>query len=176
MESEDYYGLARFDDRFNVEKEPNELNRFQWVVEIDPYEPKSVPVKRTALGRMGHEGATVVVNKDGRVAVYMGDDDYFEYLYRFVSGKPFNPDGSHGEHRTSSTRATLAVAKFEADGTLNWLPLVHGEGPLTAANGFADQGEVLIKSAAGRRQGGATRWTGRRISRPTRARAASMRC
>ncbi len=52
----------------------------------------SAPVKRTALGRMGHEAATSIVNKDGRVVVYTGDDDYFEYIYRFVTAGKFNCD------------------------------------------------------------------------------------
>jgi uncharacterized protein len=144
-ENSDPYAMAKFNGRFNIEKEPNEFNKFQWVVEIDPYDPKSVPVKRTALGRFGHEGATVVANKDGRVAVYMGDDDHMEYLFRFVSAKSFSATDRAANFGLLD-EGELSVAKFEADGTLSWLPLVHGQGPLTAENGFGDQGEVLIKA------------------------------
>ncbi len=140
----DYYGFARVEARLHLDKEPNEPNRFDWVVEIDPYEPNAAPVKRTALGRFGHEGATTIVNKDGRVVVYMGDDDYFEYIYRFVTKGTFNPN-DRAANKNLLDEGELSVAKFEADGTLNWLPLVHGQNGLTAENGFADQGEVVIK-------------------------------
>jgi secreted PhoX family phosphatase len=141
----DYYGFARVTERLHLDKEPNEPNRFDWVVEIDPYEPNAAPVKRTALGRFGHEGATTVVNKDGRVVVYLGDDDYFEYIYRFVTKGTFNPN-DRAANKNLLDEGELSVAKFDADGTLTWLPLVHGQNGLTAENGFADQGELLVKT------------------------------
>ena len=141
----DYYGMARVEPRLHLDKEPNEPNRFDWVVEIDPYQPSAAPVKRTALGRFAHEGATTIVNKDGRVAVYLGDDDYFEYLYRFVTKGTFNPNDREA-NKNLLDDGELSVAKLDANGELRWLPLVHGRNGLTAENGFADQGEVVIKA------------------------------
>jgi hypothetical protein len=139
-----------FDPRFDAVRHPNEPNRYGWIVELDPLDPRRSPVKRTALGRAAHEGAWVAVTREGRAVVYWGEDARFERIYKFVSRDRIRPAAAGLSAAQANAElldhGTLHVARFDADGSGVWLPLVQGQGPLTAGAGFADQGEVLIKT------------------------------
>lgn len=150
------YRWHEHEPRFNVADHPNEPNRFGWVVEIDPLDPNSTPIKRTALGRAAHEGAWVTQTKDGRAVVYMGEDAQFEYIYKFVSRDPVKP-GGYAANRELLDHGTLYVAKFNDDNTGRWLEISQGKNNLTSANGFENQGDVLIKSRQASDQVGATK-------------------
>ncbi|WP_432816937.1 PhoX family protein [Sulfitobacter sp. JB4-11] len=138
-----WYAWGQYHDRFNIDKEPNEPNRFGYIVEVDPLNPDAMPIKHTALGRFRHEGAETTIAADGRLVIYSGDDNRFDYQYKWVSADPVTKANSHFGSSLLSD-GTLYVARFDADGTVQWLPLVHGQGPLTAENGFASQADVAI--------------------------------
>lgn len=114
------YDWAAFDERFDISKNPNEPNRAGYIVEVDPTNPASTPKKRTALGRLKHENAAVVIAKNGHVVVYTGDDERGEFLYRFVSKAPYVEGGNN---QNLLENGTLFVAKFDSAGQGKWLEL-----------------------------------------------------
>lgn len=138
-----WYAWGQHHDRWNIDKEPNEPNRWGWIVEVDPRNPDAAPIKHTALGRFRHEGAETTISSSGKLVIYSGDDNRFDYQYKYVSGGTVTDENSvFGSPLMSD--GTLYVARFDEDGTVAWLPLVHGEGPLTAENGFNSQADVMI--------------------------------
>ncbi|MDH2429415.1 PhoX family phosphatase [Sphaerisporangium sp. TRM90804] len=168
-------GNRRFDrveERFDLAKHPHEINRFGWIVEIDPFDPDSTPVKRTALGRFAHEGATTTITRDGRLAVYMGDDGRFEYVYKFVSKDRYIP-GFDRHNFSLLDEGTLYVAKFTGDspaaeidgtgklpsdggfdGSGTWIPLVSGD--RSYVEGMTAE-EVLVYTRLAADKAGATK-------------------
>jgi secreted PhoX family phosphatase len=138
-------GWSEVDPRFDLSQEPHEPFRFGWIVEIDPYDPKSTPRKQTMLGRFKHEGANIIIADNGRAVAYMGDDERGDYIYKFVSADTFDPRDTQAarlRNRQLLTRGTLYVARLigddvrtlnadgsfvpadgEYDGTGEWIPL-----------------------------------------------------
>ena len=142
----------------------NIANTFGWVVEIDPFHPDSTPKKRTALGRFAHEGAWPGPVKAGQPLVwYMGCDSRGEYIYKYVSNKPWDPSDARkgmaaGDKYLDDGR--LYVARFNADGSGDWLELTlgsHGISADNAAYAFDDQADVLIHARLAADAAGATK-------------------
>ncbi|SDS58022.1 hypothetical protein SAMN05216598_2029 [Pseudomonas asplenii] len=139
------------DPRFDLALNPNELNRHGWVVEIDPFDPQSTPVKRTALGRFKHENAALAETRDGRAVVYMGDDERGEFIYKFISRDKINHKNPKA-NRDLLDHGTLYVARFDngdgnpdrPKGAGEWVELSFGKHGINADSGFASQAEVLI--------------------------------
>ncbi len=165
------------DPRWDVTTNPNEPHLFGWVVEIDPYDPKARPVKRTALGRFKHESAQYVVDANLNVGFYMGDDERNEYIYKFVCAGKFTP-GNKGANRNLLDTGTLYVARFNADLSGQWLALQPGsvgvdgvalrDNPnFTGANDAEVLAKILVKTRMAADAMGATmmdrpEWTGAR--------------
>ena len=146
IEAESRYAYERFDGRFDVSKHPNEPNRFGWIVEIDPSDASSTPVKRTALGRFKHENAASVLARDGRVVVYLGDDERGEFLYKYVSNGAYVPGG---DTDSLLDDGRLFAARFDDDMRGAWLELTP------EATGM-DAAEILIHTRMAASKVGAT--------------------
>ncbi|RNF36083.1 PhoX family protein [Paracoccus methylarcula] len=143
---ESRYAYEKYDERYDLSKEPNEPHRHGWVTEIDPTDPESTPVKHTALGRFKHENAEMVQATDGRIVVYMGDDERGEFMYRYVS----NGTWSEGQPTDGlMSDGTLYAARFNEDLTGEWLPLTPETTGMTIE-------EVLVFSRLAASAAGAT--------------------
>ncbi|MFC9893416.1 PhoX family protein [Nocardia sp. NPDC127579] len=142
-------GWETADKRFDLEKEPFEANRFGYVVEVDPWDPNSVPLKHSALGRLKHEGANVYVTADGAVVAYTGDDEKFDYMYKFVSSRKIQSGTSASSRRENMkilAEGTLYVAKLTGDHA----DKIDGTGAKPSEQGFTGKGQwiPLLESTA----------------------------
>ncbi|MEM9653032.1 MAG: PhoX family phosphatase [Actinomycetota bacterium] len=138
------YGWENFDPRFDL-SDPDHVNnehRYGWIVEVDPYRQGNAPVKRTALGRVKHEGIAIAVGQDERLACYMGDDQRFDYIYKFVSAEGWRR--MRNQRRSPLDEGTLFVARFNEDGTGDWLELSM-DVPALAAR-FAGIDDLLVNT------------------------------
>ncbi len=138
---------AKADSRFDLSKEVNEPNKVGYVVEIDPLNPNSIPKKHTALGRFKHENAELVISKDGKIVVYMGDDERGEYLYKYVSNKSIN---EVKDKSSLLSNGNLYVAKFNDNFTGEWLLLD------SQTTGLTSKAEICIFTRLAASKVGAT--------------------
>ncbi|EAJ6152029.1 PhoX family phosphatase [Campylobacter lari] len=148
FKAQSQYGWEKFDERFDLSKNPNEANKFGWVVEIDPFDPNNIPIKRTALGRFKHENAELIVEDDGTVVIYMGDDEANEFIYKFISKHKYKKGLDTSK---ILDEGTLYVAQFNGKignfrGSGKWIELEYGKNNLNKENGFNSQADVLINA------------------------------
>ena len=136
------YDWWKFDRRFDLADPDyiNERHRFGWIVEIDPMDGTQTPTKRTAMGRFKHEAVAIAESRSGRIAAYMGDDQRFDYCYKYVSDEPWQSAIDAG--RSPLDDGTLFVARFDADGTGEWLELSM-DVPALAAR-FSGMDDLLV--------------------------------
>ncbi|EAJ8644859.1 PhoX family phosphatase [Campylobacter coli] len=142
------YGWEKFDERFDLAKNMDEANRFGWIVEINPFDAQSTPVKRTSLGRFKHENAEIIVEKDGSVIVYMGDDEMNEFIYKFVSKHKYKKGADTSK---ILDEGTLYVGQFNGNvgdfkGQGKWIALEYGKNGLDESKGFKSQADILINT------------------------------
>ncbi|PHV66698.1 phosphatase [Williamsia muralis] len=139
-DEDDFHQWGKYETRFDLAKEPNEANRFGYVVEVNPHDPNSTPVKHSSMGRLKHEGANVFVTDDGTVVAYTGDDERFEYIYKFVSSKKIQPGvgaAAMQHNMTILSNGTLYVAQL----TGNQPDQIDGSGKLPSSGSFAGTGK-----------------------------------
>ncbi|MDM1485865.1 PhoX family protein [Acinetobacter towneri] len=142
----------------------NVMNTCGFIVEIDPFSVTERPVKRTALGRFAHEDCRCSNPIPGQpLAFYMGDDATGEYIYKFVSDAVWDPKDVNGGYAAGDrymNNGTLYVAKFNDDGTGEWLELSHNQNGLTSANAiypFSGQDDVVVHARLAADHVGATK-------------------
>lgn len=151
--------------RFDLSYSDNDSERFGYVVEIDPQRPEALPVKRTALGRFRHENAELTIAPDGRVVVYMGDDEVNQFVYKFVSKNAWVPTP---DNKTENAlpgdlldEGTLYVARFDGDGTGRWLELIPGKNGIPTKSSSSDlvgfdEADICVRTRVAARIAGAT--------------------
>lgn len=147
------YGWHLFDRRFDLSDPDyqNEENRFGWMVEIDPFEPSQRPIKRTAMGRFKHEGSAFREAADGRIAFYMGDDQRFDYIYKYLSARPWRDMIAEGV--SPLDEGTLYVAQFQEGGVGEWLELSPNNPNITS---YSTLDEILVFARVAADEAGAT--------------------
>lgn len=127
----------------------NGPNTFGWMVEIDPFDNRQNPVKRTSLGRFAHEDSACRAVAGQPIAFYMGDDSRGEYIYKFVSTAVWDTKDINGGYAAGDkymNSGKLYVAKFNNDGSGQWIELAYGKNGLNESNTtypFKSQADVV---------------------------------